>query len=41
MAIAFRLDVPPKLRSALGKYVGAKIDFSFALQKPNADVGLR
>jgi hypothetical protein len=40
MVVDFEKTVPPKLRRALGSYVGAKVDFRFALARPNEDVGL-
>jgi hypothetical protein len=40
MSVDFEKTVPPKLRRTLGSYVGAKLDFAFALERPNEDVGL-
>jgi hypothetical protein len=40
MVVDFEKKVPPKLRHTLGTYAGAKIDFSFALDKANENVGL-
>jgi hypothetical protein len=40
MVVDFHADVPQNMRSTLGSFVGAKIDFDFSLQKANADVGL-
>jgi hypothetical protein len=40
MVVDFEKQVPPKLRRALGSYVGAKVDFRFALERANEDVGL-
>jgi hypothetical protein len=40
LVVDFERQVPPKLRRSLGTYAGAKIAFSFALDRPNEDVGL-